>query len=198
MKNKIYDFNPLLKNWMVLYFFFFLSIIDVFYFMNTKDYASLIVFMFVAFLTTFFSKNMIVVLCLALCLTNIIKYGANGVRVNEGFDNKDKDKKDKKEGFDSKDKDEKDKKDKKEGLSNSKNTDKEIEKSLEQFNDIKDQIIERVNDMQPLLEKAEGFVEKYTDYAKSKGIETFKEENEGYEENEENKNKKPKMKTGAQ
>lgn len=86
MKKSIYDFNPILRSQIVLYLFLFMSVIQLFFFMNTNDFSSLIIFIMIGVLTSFFNKNMIVILCLSLAISNIIKYGVQGVRVSEGFD----------------------------------------------------------------------------------------------------------------
>ena len=52
-----------------------MSLIQVFYFVNSGDMAALITMGLIGFLTSFFSKNMIVILCVALTLSTILKYG---------------------------------------------------------------------------------------------------------------------------
>ena len=88
--SKIYSFNPLLKNQFVLYFFLFITIIDLLYLINVQDTNSLVIFATIAFVTTFFNKNMIVVLCLALVITHIVKHGSKSYQdgfsqLQEGF-----------------------------------------------------------------------------------------------------------------
>ena len=79
-----YNFSPVLHNRAILYFFLFLVIIEVVYFIGARDIASLVILLSVGFLTTFFNKNMIIVLFLALVITNVLKYGI-GSRLNESF-----------------------------------------------------------------------------------------------------------------
>jgi hypothetical protein len=62
-----------------------LSILEMILFMNTGDFNSLFTFIFIAILVSFFNKNMIVILCVSLAAANILKYGIKGV-VNEGFE----------------------------------------------------------------------------------------------------------------
>lgn len=76
------------NNRYVLYFFFFLAIVDISYFINTRDFKSLMVFVLIAALTSMFNKNMIVVLCLSLVTTHIIKFGSKSYQ--EGMKNKEK------------------------------------------------------------------------------------------------------------
>jgi len=68
-----------------LYFFFALSLTNLYFFAVTAGdgiYAA--IFILVGYLTTFFSKNMIVIMCLALIISNVLKYGSN-IRVRDGF-----------------------------------------------------------------------------------------------------------------
>ncbi len=76
--------NSLLKNRWVLYFVFVLSLLQLYNFaiLNEELYAA--VFVLVGFLSSFFSKNMIVILCLALIVSNLLKYGAKAGH-HEGF-----------------------------------------------------------------------------------------------------------------
>jgi hypothetical protein len=93
--------NDLLHNKVLLYAVFIFSLLNLFLFANTGNYIYVAIFMLIGFITSFFSKNMMVILLLSLILTNILKYGSS---LNEGFeegtdgDEKDKDKK-KKEGL---------------------------------------------------------------------------------------------------
>ena len=70
-----YNFNPVLQNRIVLYFFFIVALFDMVYFLNIRDFYSFATLFLVGFLTTFFSKNMIVVLFTALLVTHVLKYG---------------------------------------------------------------------------------------------------------------------------
>ena len=76
------------NNRYVLYFFFFLAIVDISYFINTRDFKSLMVFVLIAALTSMFNKNMIVVLCLSLVTTHIIKFGSKSYQEGMKNDNK--------------------------------------------------------------------------------------------------------------
>ena len=78
------NYSSILENRIVLYLLCFMAIIDVMYFSMTNDIRSLITLLIVGLLTTFFNKNMIVVLVLALTVTHVLKYGTN---VSEGMTN---------------------------------------------------------------------------------------------------------------
>lgn len=78
------NYSSILENRIVLYLLCFMAIIDVMYFSMTNDIRSLVTLLIVGLLTTFFNKNMIVVLVLALTVTHVLKYGTN---VSEGMTN---------------------------------------------------------------------------------------------------------------
>ena len=84
------NFKDLLHNRFILYFFLLISLVDLFYFANIRDTTSIAVFILVGFLTAFFSKNMIIIMVIALCSTHLIKFGIKNV-INEGMED---------EGFD--------------------------------------------------------------------------------------------------
>jgi hypothetical protein len=78
-----YNFSPVLHNRFVLYFFLLLVIIEIVYFIGSNDIVSLVTLLLVGLLTSFFNKNMIIVLVLALVTTNILKFG---IKTNERFE----------------------------------------------------------------------------------------------------------------
>jgi len=83
-----YNFSPLLRNQIVLYAFFAMTLIQILYFVNGGDIAALITMGLIGFLVSFFSKNMIVILCITLTLSSILKYGIKQ-NTHEGLKNKD-------------------------------------------------------------------------------------------------------------
>jgi len=76
--------SSLLHNRFVLYFIFTIALLDIFYLINLKDYTFSSIFVIIGFLTSFFSKNMIVILCIAMSITHILKFGTQGTL--EGFE----------------------------------------------------------------------------------------------------------------
>ena len=76
--------KAILYNRNVLYFIFFLSLGYLFYILSTYDYYTFSIFVIIGFLTSFFSKNMVVILALAMSVSFIFKYGTN-IRP-EGFE----------------------------------------------------------------------------------------------------------------
>ena len=77
--------SNLSKSWLycrwVLYTLFVISIGNIYYLLLGGDYFTLAVFVLVAFLTTFFSKNMVVILSISLVISTILKT----VQVKEGL-----------------------------------------------------------------------------------------------------------------
>lgn len=65
------------KSWLycrwVLYLLFVLAIGNIYYLLLNNDLFTLAIFILVAFLTTFFSKNMVVILCISLVISTILK-----------------------------------------------------------------------------------------------------------------------------
>lgn len=82
--------KSILYNRAVLYFIFFLTLGYLFFLIIQTDYYTFAIFILIGFLTSFFSKNMIVILSLALSVSFIFKYGTK-IRP-EGFEEE-------KEGF---------------------------------------------------------------------------------------------------
>jgi len=76
----------LLYNKVVLYVIFIISLLNLLIWVVSGDNINIILFLLIGFLTSFFSKNMIVILLFALVVSNIVKYGTSFAQ--EGFDNK--------------------------------------------------------------------------------------------------------------
>jgi hypothetical protein len=77
-----------LHNRAILYFVLFLSTINLVSYGLVKDFLTPTIFILVAIITSFFSKNMTVILSVALVSCNVIKQGAK-IRLSEGMDNND-------------------------------------------------------------------------------------------------------------
>lgn len=69
--------NAILHNRFVLYFIFFISLGNLFYLTMESDVFSILTFVLIGFITSFFSKNMIVILVIALSMTNVLKFGTD-------------------------------------------------------------------------------------------------------------------------
>jgi hypothetical protein len=79
-------FRSLLSNRGVLYILFVLAIGNLFYLGTSNDIWTIAIFVLTGFLTSFFSKNMVVILCIALVVSSIIKYGIPTESSSEGFE----------------------------------------------------------------------------------------------------------------
>jgi len=73
----------LLTNKWVLYIMLILGVFDVFSFYQNGQTMSLYVFLFVGILTSFFCKNMIVIIVTAIAISHIFTYGE---QMSEGFE----------------------------------------------------------------------------------------------------------------
>ena len=174
-----YNFAPVLHNKYVLYAFLAMTLVRIVFFVNNGDMASVITLGLVGFITSFFSKNMIVILCIALTVSSLLTYGIRS-NTHEGLENKDenaKDKKDKKDenSEDKMDENSEDKKDEnnKTGEVNSNETSDKtkdevkeqydnLRKEYPEFKEVHTEIMKGIERMDPLLQKAESFVNKYS------------------------------------
>jgi cytoskeletal protein RodZ len=153
-----------------------MAVINLMFFASTNDIGSLVTLLIVGFLTSFFSKNMIVILFISLVFTHILKYGTN---INEGMEN---------ENFDSIEGMENEKKEKSDSTEEKKNVDtteekktpkkssepmsdkndvpnvKSLQKDFENFQSVQEQILTGMKAIDPLLTKAESFIEKFEKY----------------------------------
>jgi hypothetical protein len=66
------EINKLLANKYVLYIVAFLSLTNVLAYLVAQDYNSLLFFAIIGYLTSYFSKNMTVILLFALIITNLL------------------------------------------------------------------------------------------------------------------------------
>ena len=78
--------KTLLKDKNVLYVVMFVSVVNFFVYLLMHNWSAAIIFTLIAYLSTYFSKNMIVVLLTALVSTNmIIASRVMGQKVVEGM-----------------------------------------------------------------------------------------------------------------
>ena len=68
------SFDTLNNKW-ILYFVLFVSIVDLFNFFTIGDTTAIAIFIVAGFLTTYFSKNMLVILIVSIVVTHIMRYG---------------------------------------------------------------------------------------------------------------------------
>jgi len=171
-----YNFSPVLHNRIILYFFFAIALIDLVYFLNIGDMYSFSVIILVGLLTSFFIKNMTVILFVAIIVTHLLKHGR--ASFSEGMEGMDKDsiETDEKNSASSEKKSASTNKKSAASLKDfSKNIqeiisqDDDAEKNelidkLPEIKETRDKIVNHVKDMQPLLEKFQGYIDKFNDY----------------------------------
>jgi flagellar biosynthesis GTPase FlhF len=149
--------GKILYNKWVLYFIFIVGIYDVVHFYQRGNIMAVAIFFIVGFLTSFFSKNMIVVIVSAIAVSHIVAYGN---KMTEGFEEEEEEEKEafekeeeEKEGFDEEEEEEEKKEEKKEEeKEEEKETFKESAKSKSSSNDL-------INDMNNLLKRTEKLIE---------------------------------------
>ena len=175
--SKLFDMKSLLHNTFVLYFILFISVAYLFFFMQTGNFRSVFVFLLVGFLTSFYSKNMIVVLTCALIGTRIISTMDSlheGLETKEGNANNNT-KNVKKNGEESSEEDEAIDEaidEELEGVSNKeikellsdKKIRQDIQADLQGMLKTQEKMIEGMSKLEPLIDKAEKFRQKYQKY----------------------------------
>lgn len=180
-----YNMNPVLQNQVVLYLFLFMTLTQIVVFVSKNDITGIVLMCLVGFLTSFFSKNMIVILCVALTMTNLLKKGMKQAGY-EGFEDKeDKEEEEKEEEPKKKNDKPKKKVEKKDDdeeeyeIPNSnelsektkdemKRQFEELKKDYPEFKELQDDLLEGLKKMDPILDKAETFMNKYSKYKMDK------------------------------
>jgi hypothetical protein len=152
--------NSILHNRVLLYALLILALLDLFYLANSRDFTSVTIFILIGLLTSFFCKNMIVILFVSICITHILKYPRSLEGAENMNDDEDKEEKEDMENEDGKEEDEK-----KESMENKKNTE-EMTAEMKEFMEVQNKIIGGMAELEPLMQKAEGFIEKFEKYNK--------------------------------
>lgn len=75
--------NELLHNRFILYFVFIIAVANLFHFVFSHDLMSVCVFIVAGLLTSFFSKNMVVIMVISIVVTHVVRFGNGG---HEGFE----------------------------------------------------------------------------------------------------------------
>ena len=137
IKNRLFtsNNNAIIHNKYILYFILFICLADLLILSVEQDFISISIFFLIVILTTYFSKNMLIILFIAVTFTNIIKYGtkirSEGFKPADENDVKEKRDKDAEEIYVGKDEDEK-KEEKKDNKKEEKKEDKKEEKKEEE------------------------------------------------------------------
>jgi high-affinity K+ transport system ATPase subunit B len=185
---QVKKFKPasLLQNKVLLYIVAAIAIVHILLLANSKDFNSVLIFVIVGFLISFFSKNMIVILLSAIIFTNLIKMvypgqeGMKGKKVKEGLDNEEEEEEEE-ELYD--EEEEKKEEEEDEGVSlNIKQTAEEkkeaelkkkqetydkLKNDFNEFQSIQHDILKNMKEIDPLLTKAENFIAKFEQFKKN-------------------------------
>jgi hypothetical protein len=155
--------SNILYNRSVLYFFLLVTVLDLYYLSATNDYLSVATFIITGILVSFFSTNMIVIMIIGLVVMHILKFGIKST-LNEGMETK------KESETKEKSKEDDDVEEEFETSSNLEDKEKmikEINKEMTEFDKLQKKILSGLNDITPLMDKAETFIEKMeTKYVK--------------------------------
>lgn len=178
--------NSIIQSKVVLYIVGIFSLLYVLFLANQRDFNSVFVFAIVGFVLSFFTKNMIIILVAALLFTHFIKFTIYFKK--EGMENKKKEGlENKKEGMghdgeeDKEEEDDEPKLDTNEIDVESKQTDMteeekmkkqqeydKLKKEFVEFQSIQKDILKNMQEIDPLLSKAENFINKFEHYKKDK------------------------------
>lgn len=89
--------KKVLNNKFVLYLVYFIAAMNIFGYVNVNDFNSIALFTLIAYVTSFFNKNNVVILLIAVLITNIlgntqfmIVEGLKGRKKKEGMGHKEK------------------------------------------------------------------------------------------------------------
>ena len=148
--------KSVLNNRALLYGLSLLVLLDLMYLANSRSFNTIITFILVGFLTSFFCKNMIVILLVALFVAHILK-SPRSFEGAENMNNEDEeDEKPQDENYENKEKDEAEEPE-----------DEKIKEELKEFATVQKDIIDSMTKLEPLLNKADSFIEKFEKYSKS-------------------------------
>jgi hypothetical protein len=175
--------KELLHNRGVLYALCVIALVQIVMYGNVKDFNSIITLLIIGFLVSFFSKNMIIVLGVAICATYILNYVPGGM-ISEGAENM-------KEGVDETDSASKPAEAKESAPATTSVSDianasassadkatapstaekkkmlyDNLQGDFKDFQKIQDSILKTMKDIDPLLAKAESFITKFEEYGK--------------------------------
>lgn len=76
----------ILYNKPLLYAFFIIALIQLVYLLQSGNFYFAAILLLVGILTRYFSKNMLVIICVALAATNVLMLGPNAGKTIEGFE----------------------------------------------------------------------------------------------------------------
>lgn len=159
--------NSILHNSAVLYTVFAIALVNLLSYVMVGDIRHSIVFLLTGFVVSFLSKNMVVILCIAMAVTNIVKV-AMGSRegMEDGAAAAEEKEKEEKEGMEDSAEEtpneeapnkKEDAKDKKENMDETMAT---IKKDGNELLKVQDKIIDGFNQIEPYMKQAEKLANK--------------------------------------
>lgn len=155
------NLKPVIHNRYVLYILTIIALLNIIDNANKNDYNSIFTLLIIGFITSFFTKNMVVILLIAIILSYMLK-PQEYVIYEEGMENKEKSKKNKKDTDD----DESEKNESTEDESTEKNDDysklpPDAKADLEELASLQKDIIDGFTKIEPMLSRAETFVDQF-------------------------------------
>ena len=152
----------------VLYFVLMVALANLLYLSVDGNMAFAAVFLLVGFLTSFFSKNMTVILVIAIVATNVLQFGS-GVRASEGFaeGNENEKVEEKVEAKVEAKVDEKVEEKVEEKVGEKKNETDKADAAVDRISEKQKQLVEKIEKIVPMVEQIESFVaklEKFSNY----------------------------------
>ena len=152
--------KKILNNVLLLYVVLFAVITDLLYLVSIGAHSNVIVFILVAYITSMFSKNMTIILIVALAITNIYHLG-RGIVVKEGFEEGEGEGEDEDEDKD-KDVDTDTDKDKETKSKKGEQLPEEYKDALKQLSDPETlKTIEGLKSLEPLIGRMEGVIKMF-------------------------------------
>jgi hypothetical protein len=166
----------------VLYFVLMVALANLLYLSVGGNLAFAVVFLLVGFLTSFFSKNMTVILVIAIVATNVLQFGS-GVRISEGLENKEDDEEGFAEGAEDEKKEVDEKKDDEKEVDEKKTNDKEktddkkkkteegmdtdkTDAAVDRISEKQKKIAEKIEKIEPMVKNIESFMDKLEKFSK--------------------------------
>lgn len=149
--------KQILQNTFVSYFVLAIALGDLLYLSVSGNYAFVGIFMLIGFLTTFFSKNMVVILVTAMASTSIIQFGARSA-ISEGMEGEEEEEEVEEESFT----------DKPEGEEEV-DTKPEEEEVIDKVINDQQELVDKVKQLEPMMKEIESFVDrinKFSEYTK--------------------------------
>jgi len=171
--------KPLLHNRGVLFALAAVAVTNLFIMLHTGDFRSTAIFVLVGIVTSFFSKNMVVVLTIAIALTSVVKLGSAASFAEGMEDEEEEQEEEEQEGMEDEEEEQEGMNYGREGMEDGEEDEDEEGMANEQSNsmgpgdyvselaadsneliELQKKIIGQFNEISPYLNKAEGLVEK--------------------------------------